>query len=147
MKLQLQPNDWSCLVTAFSMATDIDFNTFIEHIGHDGSEIIYPDLGEPFWRRSFHEQEVINVALLHGLSVTRIDRKPQSYVDETHSFNLPNVYLKDYLEKYTGVLVGIGSKNTPHAVAWDGYNVIDPNGTIYKIANFRIWTFYIICKI
>ena len=45
----------NCLLHAFQTVTGLNL---IERLGHDGSEIIYPDLPEPICRRGFHTQEL-----------------------------------------------------------------------------------------
>lgn len=76
MELQKQPNDWSCLLTAFSMALHIPIERLIDMIGHDGSERIWPDFPEPQCYRSFHPQELIDCALLMNCAVTAIEMEP-----------------------------------------------------------------------
>ena len=61
MKIQKQPNRWSCLPTSFAMILDVDVNELIRKIGHDGSEILWPNLEEPYCRRAFHIEEIAMV--------------------------------------------------------------------------------------
>src|SRR5262245_26456549 len=69
MKLQKQPNRWSCLPTAFATIADIPVDELITEIGHDGSEIIDSTRKDPFCRRSFHVQEIIDVLLERAIGV------------------------------------------------------------------------------
>jgi hypothetical protein len=148
MKLQKQPNKWSCLPSAFAMAIDISVETIIEVVGHDGSEIIYPDLDEPYGRRSFHIQEMINVCMLNNTGVIPIQTNPVSYVDSEHIYSVPAIDVMDYYtELYSGVMVGLGLQGRPHAVAWDKKLVHDSNGLVYSLDKFRIETFFITTKI
>jgi hypothetical protein len=75
---QIKPNRWSCLVTAFAMALDIPVAELIRLVGHDGSEIVNPELPEPGCRRGFHIQEMIEACWSQGHSVTPIEVFPQS---------------------------------------------------------------------
>jgi hypothetical protein len=45
-------------------------------IGHDGSEIVRPELDDPQRRRGFHPQEMFEVARSLGFAVTQIDLFP-----------------------------------------------------------------------
>jgi hypothetical protein len=129
------------------MATEANVADVVESIGHDGSENIYPDLNDPYCRRSFHIQEVILEALSRGYATTPIEANPISYVDDDHMLHGELCAMRDYLYKYVGVLIGTGVAGTPHAVAWNGKVVLDPNGAIYNVERFNIEQFYIISKI
>jgi hypothetical protein len=130
------------------MATGISVETIIEAVGHDGSEIIYPDLDEPYCRRSFHIQEMINVCMLSNIGVIPIQTNPVSYVDSEHIYNLPDMRIMDwYTNLYSGVMVGLGLQGRPHAIAWDKKLVHDSNGLVYSLDKFRIETFFITTKI
>jgi len=145
-QLQQQPNGWSCLPTAFAMAFNIPVKEFIEHIGHDGSEILYPDNFDPYRRKSFHIQEMITLALQSDYSVTELQRKPASSVGGfIHC--LPELDMGPYLQRYTGVLTGTHT-GIPHAVYWDGTYILDPDcPRPYPIDKFNIDMFFVINKI
>lgn len=147
LNLQLQPNEWSCLPTAFAIVLGISLEKVVEDIGHDGSDIIFPDLDEPYRRRSFHIQELIDVCMFRDIGVIPIEHNPESEVKELiYKLQMPAKRLDYYILKYTGVLTGLSSSGSSHAVAWDGEKVLDPNGSIYNISNFHINTFFIITK-
>lgn len=142
-----QPNKWSCLPTAFSMAIGIDLEKIYALIGHRGDEIVFPDLAEPYCRRSFHIQEMIDVCLVHDYMVTPIERTPISEAKgQTYAVPQNDKRMQFYITNYTGVLIGQGKAGTPHAVAWNGLEVLDPNGTSYKVWNFEINMFFLIAK-
>ena len=146
LKIQMQPNRWSCLPTAFAMALDISVKEVIDIIGHDGSEIIFPQFKEPACRRSFHIQEMIDVCMLRDVAVIQIEVDPVSCVKENSFYKVPvsDTRLDYYLSLYTGVFVGVGSMNTPHAVAWSGRQIFDPNGTVYYLSDFKVEVFFIL---
>jgi len=143
-QLQQQPNRWSCLPTAFAMAFNIPVAKFIKLIGHDGSEIIFPDMSEPYSRRSFHIQEMLRLSLINGFSVTELQPKPVSSVrGELYALPYSKEEFEYYLKTYTGVLVG-----KTHAVYWDGTYILDPDcGRPYPIDKFNINMFFVINKI
>jgi len=76
MKLIKQPNSWSCLLTAFAMATESTPEDLIAMIGHDGSEIIWPDLPEGYQHRAFHPEELFECALDLGFKVFTVEARP-----------------------------------------------------------------------
>jgi hypothetical protein len=144
LKLQKQPNEWSCLPTAFAMVLDIPVAKIFETLDHDGSEVIFPDEPEPYCRRSFHIQEMIDVCMLRNIGVVAVELHPVSEA-QGHQYKVPvsNRRLDYYIVNYNGVLVGVGSSGKPHAVAWNGDKIYDPNGTTYGITDFTIDTFYL----
>lgn len=146
MQRQIQPNKWSCLPTAFAIALNLPVEEIIASIGHDGSEIIFPDLKEPYCRRSFHIQELIDMCMLKQVAVIPIEKTLVSEAKD-HQFTLTvkcNRFT-NYLTNYSGVLTGIGKiTKQPHAVAWDTRHVFDPNGYVYSIDNFTVNMFLII---
>ncbi len=148
MLKQKQPNKWSCLPTAFAIVLGEPVDNIIKQIGHDGSEIIRPELGEPQCRKGFHIQECIKVALKYGIGVIHIDRYPSTIVNDTivdaeYCYGNDLDLIIELMEKYDGVLLG-KSFNKPHAVAWsyDKKLIIDPKtGESYEYKHFYIETF------
>lgn len=125
-----KPNSWSCSITAFAMATDLLIFDFIAEIGHDGSEIVFPDLPEPAGRRGFHEQELIRVCIKHGFSCTPFEFWPQAaYAGGRHVLPLKpqEQMFTELVEKNTGVIMGHG-RRTPHSVAFERGSIYDPDG-------------------
>ena len=47
MELQQRPEPWMCMPLAFAMALDMPVADLLAAIGHDGSEIVFPNLPEP----------------------------------------------------------------------------------------------------
>lgn len=72
MKLQIKHERWQCAVTAFAMALGIPAADLMKRLGHDGGEVIFPDLPEPANRRSHNIYELIQVAVDLGYAVTPI---------------------------------------------------------------------------
>lgn len=155
IKLQIQPNRATCLITSFAMLLDIPVQKLIEEIGHDGLEIKYPDLPKPRCYKGHHPQEIIDYCLEKDWFVTEIIANPHSgdesdetgysiFTEETKQHRITR-----YLEDYSGVLTGLTNSNKRHAVVWDKETcmIYDPNGTIYvpnKEKNFKIESFWII---
>lgn len=121
-------NRWSCLAKAFSYMLGVPLAELIAEIGHDGSQIIDASLPEPFKRRSFHIQEMIDAALRRGVSVTEIQRVPVSGTTSHIVYNMkvaPNRFT-DYLSKYDGVIATRTSSNVPHAMCVQHGVIFDP---------------------
>jgi hypothetical protein len=143
MKLRSQPNNWSCLLTSFGIVLDVQDSKLIELIGHDGSEIIYPDNPEPHNHRGFHIQEMIMAAYKLGFMVTPFE--PRASLREVHKFR--SIVIEQDIESIlwanTGVLTGMNKFNQRHAIAWDGIRVYDPGGLIIKtLEDFQIECFW-----
>jgi hypothetical protein len=95
MKIQKQPNRWSCLPTAFAIALDVDVNLFIKHIGHDGSEFIWPEMPEPMRRRAFHIQECLDIAMKLGFAPVQVEANPISTANINQRLKLAKQKLSD----------------------------------------------------
>jgi len=173
---QIQPNRWSCLPTAFAMAMGEPVKDIMDYLGHDGSEIIWPDLPEPKCRRAFHPQEIVMFAFMRGWAAIHFELNPQSVIidlEEEFMRITDGLVNSDYMvalntvEKiksgiYTtvvdiqalerliianrGVLVGTTNNGRDHAVAWECQKIYDPNGTTYPVEQFTIREFFILKK-
>lgn len=128
------PNAWSCLAASFATVLNLSVEQIVEYVEHDGSEIIWPHLPDPQKRRSFHIQEMIDVAARFGYSVTPFEALPRAKVyqeDRVYplEFKAGNAYrINKHLDSAKGVLTGFNLTGKPHAVAWDGQLIHDPAG-------------------
>lgn len=150
MELIRQPNRWSCLGVSFAMALGIPYAKVTELVGHDGSEIIWPELPEPLRRRGFHIQEMIRVAWMRDYLVTPILAHFVVTPDTVHKLQVTQLdFAQKLLQNHSGVLTGQGIKNN-HAIAWDHktQRIFDPNGLVYAPENghFTPETFWLISK-
>ncbi len=148
MRLLTQPNHWTCLPTSAAMLLNMSLDGVFEYLGHDGSDIVWPDLPEPLCRRAFHIQEIIEMALAFDCTLTPIEQNPMfanspelafetlGVAIDNHAKNsvLKEYYeqikarlhpvkrlreMRDYLSAYDGLLIGLGSRGRPHAAAWN----------------------------
>lgn len=149
MKLIRQPNKWSCTAAAFAMVLDIDFDIFIGLIGHDGSEIVRPQLPEPLCRRGFHIIECIHACYDLGYSVTPFDAIPCSIVHnhilDLWSGDIAEKHLLKIIMREQGVIMGYTSENNPHAVAWDRTHIYNPASdyvSLLDLTSYKIETFW-----
>ena len=156
MLLQLQPSYWSCVPTAFAMLFDMPVDELIREIGHDGSEVLWPELESTDLRkRAFHPQECIDVGFKHDIILATIHVMPftEHYVT---SLKPKAIWSEDdcllrfykYLDQYEGVMTGRTNFNLGHAVAWDRHNIYDPRAYIKPLegANFNPQILYIKCR-
>lgn len=133
-EMMLQPNGWSCLPTSLAMLLGREPREIIEAIGHDGSEICFPDKEPPENRRAFHAQEIVDVALANFETPIFIMKQPDELPVHPDRFS-------NYLASAPGILLGVGQVGSPHAVAWDGERIWDPRGEKYTIDKFDPWYF------
>ncbi len=134
----LQPNAWSCMGYAFSMALGIPFAEFIRLVGHDGSDQLYAN---KLFRRGFHIQECIDVCSHLSVACTEIQAYYgiTPYLGSTEVIEIQSIEkclsrFKSYLNNTSiGVLSGMG-KTFGHAVLWD-------HGMIYDTRGNKFYTF------
>lgn len=153
MNLIKNPNAWSCMLASVAMVLDKTTNELIEAVGHNGSQIIFPELPEPAKRRGFHIQEFIPMILKSGFAMTTIEVLPYSTPDGKHEFpiDFPNYEERfwNLMSNSIGILTGLRTR-WRHAVAWNGKRIYDPIGSVYghhDTQNFRIDVFYRFDKI
>ena len=134
------------------MALDVPVAELIESIGHDGSEIIWPDLPDPMCRRGFHSQELIEECLRRGRSCTPIEWYPSIapasgsdvYPIFTPAWSVTRA--RDYLKRSNSVLECEG-RRWRHAVNNAHETIYDPCGQQYDFPElirrglepYRIW--------
>jgi hypothetical protein len=126
------------------MALDISLEEALKLIGHDGSDIWWPELPEPLRRRSFHIQEMVDLAYRLGKAVIPIEASPTvcpQLGGPVKPVPMPDVLrIQQYMVGNVGVLTGMGVVGR-HAVAWDGSCVLDPCSVTQE---FRPDTFYLV---
>lgn len=147
MLLQQQPNNWSCLPTAFAIATNTSLEKFLIEVGHDGSEIWWPDSPEPYCRRAFHIQEMILACHNLGYIVTPFESYPVAgnYDKPLDLHPLDhNVQVQKIIENSIGVLIGVTRYGSPHAVAWDGKHCVEDN--FLNLKGFKINQYWRLIK-
>ena len=138
MKLIKQPNSWSCTVAAAAMAFDCSIELLTERIGHKGNEIIHPGLKPPACFKGFHMQEIVDIGLIMGFSMTQIEALPSQTSDGKHihditkwgSFSSCEKRFEFYVNKNKGILIGKARKFW-HAVAFEEGVIYDPRCRIY----------------
>src|SRR5581483_3018987 len=136
MKPQIQPNNWSCLPTAFAMLLDVKVESLIQKLGHDGSSIWFPNRPEPQCRRSFHPQEFVDLLFDKGYDIITIEANPKVHPDNPlvarQIFEICENRIKKYMEFNDCVLSGKTHSMRRHAVVWCEKEqlIYDPNGRV-----------------
>jgi len=141
MLKQKQPNGWSCLPTSFAMCLDISVEDIFNWLEHDGSQIVFPERVEPFNRRAFHPQELIDYSLLIcNIPVIQIDKRLQVININEDVYNLPykETRISSYLHNFNNVVLSgyFPESRRWHAVACCDKTIHDPNGETHKLENF-----------
>lgn len=131
------------------MVTDIPIESLIRNIGHDGSEILWPEQKEPLNRRGFHIEE-IQYALFKERWLLAPFTSSFGYNPGGNTAIHIEVYdfsekLKEVLNEYNGLLLGrYRGSTTPHAVAWNAFEkvIYDPGGCLSPYDSFAPDAFY-----
>lgn len=150
MLLQSSPNWWSCLPTAFAACFGIPVRDLIKELGHDGSEMLFPEDPEPFCRRGFHIQEFIKPCLMRGLAPVFIEAQPsiESKKREVKPLTTENVAnLSLYMHKYNGIVIGMKPNNHEHALAWNMECFYNSDGKSYQDYDIDIVMFIALLNI
>ncbi len=149
MKLIQGENNLDCILAAAAMVMGINLVELKKSIGHDGSEIIFPNAPEPYCFRGFHIQEIIDQAFQNNWSVMYIQKhfglEPFIGNDPVFTIDVNDKRINNYLTNFPGIIAGVkGNRN--HAVAWNGEMVYDPSGFVYSLREFdynikEFWAF------
>lgn len=139
-KLQRQPNRWSCLPTALAILLGVDVQEIFEFLGHDGSEIRWPSLPEPWCRRSFHPQEVSHYALTKGYALVPFAPKmgypPSGQMTSVRC--MEDDRFQSITDEWGGIFLGLTESGHSHAIAvWDG-EYVDPTSGGPYIGQFQV---------
>lgn len=130
------------------MVLDIPVSKIIADVGHDGSDIMWPQLPEPRCRRAFHIQELIQVSYDLGYLVTPFEAVPLltagDGIIDIQFKEAPKQRFQRIMRGNYGVITGATPQGSPHAVAWNGDVIFDTNEKIYPISNFVLDTFWML---
>jgi hypothetical protein len=130
-----------CLLYSFAAVLETEPSVLIEELGHDGMEVVWPDLKKPYCYKGFHIQEMIDLCMHRGYSCTEVQAMPTSLPPPSAYMHLmahnigPHICysmskikprFKTYLMGNEGVLYGQTGRGMSHAWAWDGEFAHDP---------------------
>lgn len=129
MQLLKQPSRVSCLPTAIAMVLDITSEEVMSWAGHSGDAVVFDKLV------GFHPQEFIIPALMRGYVLVFVEVSPTGHKEYK---NLNKEGLMKIMERNRCVLVGYTRNGNPHAVAYSGGVVYDPEGYTDTLDGFSI---------
>ena len=165
MKLQTQPNGHSCFVTSFAMCMDMTYDEVIRELGHDGNEVLDPNVPYPYCLRSIIDKELMDVAYAHGKMMSlypsqllwyKFNNDTQKFSTDARILPYPRGVGELVMRlKHRCILCYASKRGRPHASAWcpDTEQVYDPSGRILKIDDFltsknpEIYQIYIITSL
>ena len=127
-----------CMAEAFASILKTDVQNIYEYLGHDGSEIIWPELEEPLCRRTFHPQELIRFCLSHGHAVTQLEPEAELIPQcGYHGYNIKLKPISQFIINNDYVACVIRDDGCRHAIPVHRGQIIcnDPflNGHDYEI--------------
>jgi len=143
----VQPNGASCLPTAFASILGVQVEEMFDFLGHDGMEVLWPELLPPLCYRSFHIQEMYEYALTQNFAVVTLAPVWGLAPDELHMKPYECERMQDYINYYVSVFTGITGFGNYHAVAWDGIQMMDPETGEFCTIDFTITHVHLVLKI
>lgn len=148
-----------CSIVATAMLLGIEPKEVIANVGHDGTEVKFPELPAPLCYRGVHIQEIIDFALIRGYALVPIEAMPAATTDNVNRYDVFGEHVAEYrlecaLKKYDGLLCGQRACGVGHTVAWNRqeYRAYDPCGpTMWSLdclttIDFKISTFWAAIK-
>lgn len=155
MNLIKQKSD-QCLLVSTAMLLDVEPEKLIHEIGHDGTEIWFPDrVGSPR-QRSFHIQEIIDCCLSRGYGLTPIEMVLRSAPENPKPGEVRELYdLEFCIKRFLGairdrpglMICQIRGHSVGHACAWDGKKVYDPLGKTAELEDYEISEMWLLTKL
>ena len=129
-----------CVLKSFAYCLDLDTEDMLRYLGHNGREIINPELPEPYCYRGFNVHELIRLSYDHGYTVTEIRKQDYSYncMMKEPKYIKGTDYVADYLghNKYC-----LASRN--HMIGVVKGKVLDVRGGLTDPKDFDYDTIYI----
>jgi len=122
-----------CMLYAFAMAMDVDVTTLIANIGHDGTEVLWPELASPKCFRGFHITEFVYTCFRMDYAIYEFPRNLSlGYSEETEKEIKPNFKIElDAIIRFNrGVFI-----TANHAYAYDGFCIHDPDKEEGKVGS------------
>lgn len=119
------------------MVLEVTVEKLIEVVGHDGSEVLWPDQPEPLCRKGHHIEEMQYVAYQFGYSlvpfVAKFEYNPGAVEDMPFAQYDFSGRFQTVLNVYSGILLGNYPRGNAHAVAWNATErcIYDPDGFIF----------------
>lgn len=115
-----------CRAAALAMAIGVSLEFVINTIGHNGSEIWWPNSEHPNNLRGFNPQELLEVAIGQGYAMLEIAHTTYSGGGDFPPRPVPFRQYPDgearilhWMATSSGIIDGYVAADRPHCVAWD----------------------------
>ena len=136
---------YHCILASAAMALNRTPDQLIKTLGHNGMEVVHPDLEPPGCYRGFHTQEIIEAILRQGKTATPIEARPVGTPDGEHTYELSRIggfdsairRFRYYLLTKQGILLGRTSK-CHHACGFSRGVIFDPRGLVSGLDDCKI---------
>lgn len=140
MDLIKSPSRAGCLAASLAMVLDKTYDEIIGLLGHDGTEVIFPELNVKTSRepqtnslRGFTEWEMVELLLQQGQAAIPIVAAP-AIVPPGRPDIAKVLFTEDqvlerlskHMQGNVGIICGWIAADRKHACAWDGEKVYDP---------------------
>lgn len=127
-----------CLIYSAAMVLGHNVEDLIEHLGHDGMEVWWPEFDDHRQYRSVSMQEIIDVFLQHDVALVPIQAMPLQVADGEHrdprlTYEEPGARFMKHIRSRRAILIGQTEQGNGHAWAWDGKEAYDPRGWMCDI--------------
>lgn len=150
MKLQKSPYKNSCLPTSLAMCLGLPAKEVLSLLGDHGNEKLFPKLPDPACYRGWHIQEIVDLCLKLGYSITEVEMCPVfGAIGTSDTKRLIPTYemqLERMIQQIRGevAILYVQGNWSRHAVAWDGYEVYDPKGKVAQLIDYQIYSAFLI---
>lgn len=134
----------NCLIASAAMLLETDPVNLVKEIGHDGTEVWWPERAGASRMRSIHIREIIECVRTRRRGLMPIELYPVMAPDEDTepkllwSMEEAVIRFEKSIRLTSGLLIGQTSYGLGHACAWDGDKVFDPRGYILDLKDFII---------
>jgi len=139
MKHLIKKYQPQCMLYSFAMAMDIEPDSIINLLGHNGTDKVFP-FPAPKCYRGFHISEMVYTCFHFGFTCYEFPKNLMlGQTPESAQVIIPPYDIGTLLLNHSGVIM-----NEKHAWAWDRKVVYDPDGPIWAIGEIHWDTFYLI---
>ena len=130
------------------MLLGLELDAMLCAVGHDGSEVMWPEMEEPIKRKAFHIEELEYAAFKLGWLLCHfspgVSYSPSGDPSVATTIHFP---LKEVMQSHDGLMLGrYRLTGRSHAVAWSAKEglIYDPAGRLvqWKDDLFNVEAFY-----
>lgn len=134
-----------CVLASLCMVLDISPGMAITALGHDGSEIVFPDAVGKYRMRGISQQECLDVAwefnhvLVAIFPAVILSPGPgHSHPLHIYTAEQSNRRARMYMDAGPCMIYGVIAGKYRHCVACDGGIIYDPGGRLYPFEELKM---------